>query len=167
MATRRQNQNNAAAKQAGRGRGARRGVMATVVMIVFALLAITALPLCIILLTGLIPTMVSVLADRYRARYLTRTVGAMNLAGIAPLVFQLWTHHFTLDEAMALLMTPMSWLIMYGAAALGWALFLAMPPVARVVVDLRADQLQADLKARAKQLVAEWGEDVTGRSRSN
>jgi hypothetical protein len=141
--------------------------MATVVMIVFALLAITALPLCIILLTGLIPTMVSVLADRYRARYLTRTVGAMNLAGIAPLVFQLWTHHSTLDEAMALLTNPMSWLIMYGAAALGWALFLAMPPVARVVVDLRADQLQADLKARAKQLVAEWGEDVTGRSRSS
>jgi len=167
MATGHQNQTKAAAKQAAGGRGARRGAMATVVMIVFALLAITALPLCIILLTGLIPTMVSVLADRYRSRYLTRTVGAMNLAGIAPLVFQLWTHHFTLDEAIALLTNPMSWLIMYGAAALGWALFQAMPPVARVVVDLRADRLQADLKARAKQLVAEWGEDVTGRGRSN
>jgi hypothetical protein len=162
----RQNQKKAASKQATGGRGAPRGATATVVMIVFALLAITALPLCIVLLTGLIPTMVSVLTDRYRARYLTRTIGAMNLAGIAPLVYQLWTHHFTLDEAMALLSNPMSWLMMYGAAALGWALFLAMPLVARVVVDVRADQQQTYLKARAKQLVAEWGEDVTRRGRS-
>jgi hypothetical protein len=166
MAAPRQNPRKAGAKRAAGGRRARRGTVATIVMMVFALLAITALPLCVILLTGLIPTMVSVLTDRYHARYLTRTVGAMNLAGIAPLALQLWTHRFGIDEAMALLSNPVSWLMMYGAAALGWALFFAMPSLARVVVDLRADQQQTELKARARQLVAEWGEDVTGRGRS-
>jgi hypothetical protein len=143
-----------------------RGAVATVVMVVFALLAITALPLCIVLLAGLVPTMVSIVVDRYRARYLTRTVGAMNLAGIAPMIFQLWTHGFAMADALTMLQNPMNWLLMYGAAALGWGLFLAMPQVARIVVDIRADQHQAELKARAKQLVAEWGEDVTGRSKA-
>src|SRR5579863_332238 len=119
-------------------------------MIVFTLLAITALPLCVVLLAGLVPTMVSVLMDRYRARYLTRTVGAMNLAGIAPVAFQLWTRGLGMSDLMILLSNPMTWLMMYGAAALGWALFFATPPLARLFVDLRADQMQAELKARAK-----------------
>jgi hypothetical protein len=38
-----------------------------------------------------------------------------------------------------------------------------MPSIARVFVDIRADQLQRDLKARAARLVQEWGEEVTGK----
>src|SRR5579864_5436809 len=85
------------------GHGAPRGAVATVLMITFTLLAITALPLCVMLLVGLVPTMVSVLMDRYRARYLTRTVGAMNLAGIAPVAFQLWTRGLDMAAAMTML----------------------------------------------------------------
>jgi hypothetical protein len=147
-------------------RSAPRGAVATAIMIVFTLLAITALPLCVLLLAGLVPTMVSMLVDRYRRRYLARTVGAMNLAGIAPLALQLWTRGLTMADAMEMLANPTNWLMMYGAAGLGWALFLAMPTVARMFVDLRADQIQADLKARARTLVREWGEDVTGRNKS-
>ena len=50
-------------------------------------------------------------------------------------------------------------------AGIGWVLFLGMPSLARIFVDIRADQLQRDLHARAKHLVQEWGEEVTGKAK--
>ena len=141
------------------------GALATVAIALVTLLAVTALPLCLLLMAGLIPTMVAAMVDRFRARYLTRTVGAMNLAGIAPLAFRLWSDGLTLRAATDILLHPVSWLLMYGAAAIGWAIFLGMPSVARTFVDVRADHLQHQLKARAKVLVEEWGEEVTGQAK--
>jgi len=145
-------------------KAAGRGIAAIAALAGMTVLAAMALPLCILVLAGLIPTMVAALLDRYRAKYLTRTVGAMNAAGLAPLVLQLSTHGLGMAETTRLLSSPFNWLMMYGGAAIGWALFLAMPTLARTIVDLRADQLQRQLKARADELVQEWGEEVTGRS---
>jgi hypothetical protein len=152
-----------AAKPAGRV--ARHSASATVVVALVTVLAVTALPLCILLLSGLVPTMVATVVDRYRAKYLTRTVGFMNVAGLAPLIIQLWTHGLTMDGVATLLSRPINWAMMYGAAGIGWVLFLGMPSLARVFVDIRADQLQRELKTRANQLVEEWGEEVAGRPR--
>jgi hypothetical protein len=145
---------------------AKRGASATVAMALVAVLAVTALPLCILLLTGLVPTMVATVVDRYRAKYLTRAVGFMNLAGLTPLIVQLWSHGLAMDGVAGILSRPINWLTMYGAAGIGWGLFLGMPSLARVFVDIRADQLQRDLRARAKLLAEEWGEEVKGRSGS-
>jgi len=147
------------------GRAARRSASATVAIALVTLLAVTALPLCILLLTGLVPSMVAALVDRYRAKYLTRTVGFMNLAGLTPLVVQLWGAGHTMLGLADILSRPINWLTMYGAAGIGWVLFLGMPSLARVFVDIRADQLQRDLEARAAGLVREWGEEVTGKSK--
>ena len=153
----------AAARPAGRT--ARRSASATVAIALVTLLAVTALPLCILLLTGLIPSMVAALVDRYRAKYLTRTVGFMNLAGLTPLVVQLWGAGHTMVGLADILSRPINWLTMYGAAGIGWVLFLGMPTLARVFVDIRADQLQRDLNTRAAGLVREWGEEVTGKTK--
>ncbi|HKX10832.1 MAG TPA: hypothetical protein VJN67_21720 [Stellaceae bacterium] len=147
------------------GGAAKRGASATVAMALVAVLAVTALPLCILLLTGLVPTMVATVVDRYRARYLTRAVGFMNLAGLTPLIVQLWANGLSMDGVAGMLSRPINWLTMYGAAGIGWVLFLGMPSLARIFVDIRADQLQRDLHARAKHLVEEWGEEVTGKAK--
>jgi len=147
------------------GRVAKHSASATAVIALVTVLAVTALPLCILMLSGLIPTMVATVLDRYRAKYLTRSVGFMNLAGLTPLIVQLWSNGLTMDSVAAILSRPISWLMMYGAAGIGWVLFLGMPSLARVFVDIRADQLQRDLKARAGHLVEEWGEEVTGKRR--
>src|SRR5215471_18275354 len=137
------------------GGAAKRGASVTVAMALVAVLAVTALPLCILLLTGLVPTMVATVVDRYRAKYLTRAVGFMNIAGLTPPIVQLWTNGPTMDGVAGILSRPINWLTMYGAAGIGWVLFLGMPSIARVFVDIRADQLQHDLKMRAKHLVEE------------
>lgn len=152
-----------AQKAAARGRSGR-GAAATAAIAMATLLAVTALPVCVLTMAGMVPTVVAALLDRFRAKYLTRTVGAMNVAGLAPLVLQLWSRGLTMADATRLLSNPFNWLMMYGAAAIGWAIFLAMPTIARTIVDVRADQAQRQLKSRAAQLVEEWGEEVTGRA---
>jgi len=144
---------------------ATRRTTATIALFAVILLVVTALPLSILLLAGLVPTIVAALVDNWRAKYLTRTVGFMNLAGLTPLVVQLWGDGLTLVAAVNILSRPVSWLTMYGAAGIGWVLFQSMPSLARVFVDIRADQLQRDLKARAARLVQEWGEEVAGKTR--
>src|SRR5436189_2032838 len=126
----------AAAAARPAGRIARRSASATVAIALVTLLAMTALPLCILLLTGHVPSMVAALVDRYRAKYLSRPVGFMNLAGLTPLVVQLWGAGHTMVGLADILSRPINWLTMYGAAGIGWVLFLGMPTLARACVDI-------------------------------
>ncbi|HUN45764.1 MAG TPA: hypothetical protein VMU85_04560 [Stellaceae bacterium] len=142
--------------------GSSRG-LAILVLFGVVFFAATALPLFLVTAGGLIPTIVALVVDRQRAKYLTRTVGAMNLAGLAPMVVRLWSNGDSLTAAIGILTRPMNWVVMYGAAGVGWCIFLAMPAVARVIVDLQAEQVQASLRERAERLVEEWGEEVKGR----
>jgi hypothetical protein len=155
----------AVAKGATRRPTAEKGYkIATVTVITGTVMAAVALPLCILLVVGLAPTVVAALVDRHRRRYLARAVAATNLAGMVVPVIQLLHVGMSLSGAQAVLGDPRYWLIMYGAAAIGWLLSFSMPSVARVYVDVRADRLQRQLETRAKELVKEWGEEVTGRS---
>lgn len=147
------------AKSSGRGGG---GKTATIYIVIGTLLAVTALPLCVLFVAGMTPTVVAVIVDRNPARYLSRSVAAMNLAGLVQPLLAVLHIGVSLASVEHILADPRSWLSMYGAAAIGWLLTLGMPWIARVFVDIRADQLQRQLQARAEALVTEWGDEVTG-----
>jgi len=154
------------AKSSGsRQRGGGGGIVMTCAIVIVTVLGVTATPLCILLVAGMLPTGAAALIDRHRARYLARTVGAMNLAGIFPAALRLWEAGLTFSALQAALGSPYIWLMMYGAASIGWLLHSGMPPVVRVIVDLRAEETKRRLEARAKTLVEEWGEEVGGRVR--
>jgi hypothetical protein len=148
------------------GRAARRGgVPVTFAIIVVVGLALTALPLCALVLAGTLPTAVAAIVDRHRRRYLARTVGAMNLAGVMPSALRMWEAGISFDSLRQVIDSPYSWLIMYGAAAAGWVLYFCVPPVVAMVLEIKVDEAKHRLEARAKALIEEWGEEVTGRSR--
>ena len=73
----------------------------------------------------------------------------------------------TLDDSFSSLQqvidSPVSWLVMYGAAGIGWVLYFCVPPIVAMVVEVRVDETKRRLEGRAKVLVEEWGEEVTGR----
>jgi hypothetical protein len=134
----------------------------TLTVIVASVLALTALPLCLMLLAGLLPTGVAVVVDRHRRRYLARTVGAMNLAGVAPGALRMWEGGIDFTSLQQVIESPMNWLIMYGAAGIGWVLYFCVPPIVAMVVEVKVDETKRRLEGRAKVLVEEWGEEVTG-----
>ncbi len=51
-------------------------------------------------------------------------------------------------------------MVMYSAAAAGWMLFLAVPPVVGVLLNWTAQRRIAALRARQKRIIEEWGKDV-------
>jgi hypothetical protein len=144
------------------------GGRATLVLgvIVLVMAAALAPPLCGLLAAGLLPTLVALILDRHAALYLTRTVAAMNLAGVTWPALALWEAGLSMAGLREVLGNPLSWLAMYGGASLGWLLYLAIPPVAQLWIEVQADDARARLGARAKALVEEWGEEVTGRPRA-
>lgn len=138
----------------------------TTALVLGAILIVAALPLCLVLGAGLAPTIVAAITDRNPKRYLLRTLGFLNAAGMVLPLAALWHTGFTVFAAAAVLVDPYKWLWMYGTAALGWLIYLSTPPIARLVVDARAAQSEKALEARAKALVDDWGEEVTGRKRA-
>jgi len=150
-----------------RGAKVNEAKIGTAALVLGTLLVVAALPLCIVIAAGMAPSFVAAVTDRHPKRYLLRTLGVLNLAGMVLPLGVFFQSGFTIIGAAMVLVDPYKWLWMYGAAAVGWLIFLAMPPFARVIVDARAEKMEQDLKARSEALIEEWGEDVTGRKRSN
>lgn len=153
-------------KPGARRRGRNTGSAAiTLTVIVIVVLALTALPLCLLVIGGMLPTVVAVVVDHHQRRYLARTVGAMNLAGVMPGALRLWEAGVSFDSLQQVIDSPYNWLVMYGAAAIGWVLYFCVPPVVAMVIEVRVDETKHRLETQAKALVEEWGEEVTGRKR--
>ena len=147
-------------KRGVRRRNAKGGTMAIVAAMV---LVVVALPLCLVVVAGMAPTIVAGITDRNPRRHLLRTVGVLNLSGMVIPMAALLHAGLTVYGAAAVLFDPYKWLWMYGTSALGWLVYLGMPSIARVMVEAQAVRTEHELQQRAKALVEEWGEEVTGR----
>lgn len=143
-----------AAKPAGGGRNA------LILSFLLAPLGLVVLPTTLLLLLGLLPTVAALLVDRDPGRHGAITVGCFNLCGIAPVLIPLWESGHTLDGTLVLLREPLNWLLMYGAAALGWLFFFVVPPAVAVFLAWRMQDRIRELKARQKTLTDEWGPEV-------
>jgi hypothetical protein len=117
------------------------------------------LPTALILVVGGLPTLVAVIVDRHPRHYLSRCVAFTNLAGITPYLLQIWAHHTTI-AAMQMLIDPFVWLVMYGAAAVGWLIYLSAPSIAWLQVELMGSHRANVLKSRQRKLIEEWGDEV-------
>src|SRR5258708_402789 len=97
--------------------------------------ALSALPLCMILVPGMMPSLVVLFVDRGRPRYLSYSVAVMNFAGVLPFLLSL-VGHMTLTAAAAKLSDPLTWLVTYGAAGAGWVICAVTPFLARTCVEI-------------------------------
>jgi hypothetical protein len=139
------------------------GSLATKLAIaILGILAFTVVPLIVVLIPGMMPTLVTLLVDRQRPRYLTYTVGAMNFSGVLPILLTVLKGHLTMTAAGLALTNPVTWIVMYGAAAAGWLIWGATPPLARICLDIQANQKRRALETLGKAVQQEWGEEVAG-----
>ena len=133
---------------------------------VLGLASLAVLPLFLVIVPGMMPTLVTLFVDRQRPRHLTYTVAVMNFAGVLPFLLTLAKTRLSLQTVAGLLTDPMVWLVMYGAAAAGWMICAGMAPLARLCLELQAAQKRRALEALAKAIRQEWGEEVAGGAKS-
>lgn len=124
--------------------------------------AILMLPLTLVLIASLAPTMVARVIDSTERSFMTITIGCMNLVGSLYFVDQLWSSGAELENVLYILRDPIGWAAALAGAGCGWLLFLALPPLmartAQAQTALRLRRLRKD----QEQLVAEWGPEVAG-----
>ena len=155
-------QRTAAVRQAGKAkRGGSVGLL-TVGVLLGTALVVMALPLCVLLLAGMLPSIVAALVDRHPRRYLTATVAIINLAGLVLPALTLVKLGMSLAGAQTILSDPRNWLIMYGAAGTGWIVNAAMLTLARIILGIRDEREERRLHKQAEELVQEWGPEVSG-----
>ncbi len=159
----------AAPKKAARRRGKSAGQPGLKVMVISLALGgllIAALPTALLILVGLTPSLVALIVDVSPGRYLTRCVAGMNLAGIAPFVYQLWSGINDMSSSLRIIGDPFSWLAIYGAAGIGWLLFLGLPGIVQVVQTLNADRRINVLRERQAELLSEWGDSIRPKAKT-
>jgi hypothetical protein len=150
-----------AARSGARASGhATAGRLSTLVAALFAVLLAAALPTALMLTLALLPTVVAMITDRSEARSATISIGALNLAGTWPFLLKLWTTGHTVVNAMQIILSPIVWLIIYAAAGVGWLLYVSFPALVSACMAIFAGRQLAQLRARQKQLIEEWGPEV-------
>lgn len=108
----------------------------------------------------MVPTLVAMVIDRQPQKTMWVTIGAMNLAGTLPSLFNLWQIRGQIDDTFVLLTQPLTMLMAYGAAAMGWVIHQNFTPfVASVIVRKNQIRLK-EIEKRQKELVRKWGDDV-------
>ena len=132
-----------------------------------ALGAIFALPILALLLPSLIvlsvcllPTLGAYVADRYRDKSLAITVGLLNLCGALPALWELWSQGQTTLAARAVLGDVFLWLLAYGAAGVGWLLFMMMPPLVTTYLGISGSSRAKEMRERQEELIDIWGPEV-------
>jgi hypothetical protein len=113
-----------------------------------------------LLMLGLLPTLIVLIADEEAEKSSAITVGAMNLAGVVPFVIELWQKGQTMDIAFAILRQPNTWLVMLGAAAVGRLILYVVPPLAASLAITQAEMRLAKLQDSLVQLKQVWGPET-------
>jgi len=135
------------------------------VLVMLALVGVSVLSpaTALIIAVGAVPYLVTLIVARRTERALPTCVGTMSLVGIAAVLVPLWSTPYaasSFDTAMDLLADPVNSLCLIGSAAVGWAIFYAIPPFAAQTARQAIQARIRGLKAEQEKLVKTWGEDV-------
>ena len=122
--------------------------------------AIFAMPTALLIAVGMVPSLVAYIIDRDPEKSAPMTVAPLNMCGILPFMMELWKHDHTMQAAITKIADPLTWLVMYGAAGVGWALYFLVPPIVTNIEVMRAQGRIESLNGRKKDLIEEWGPDV-------
>lgn len=130
------------------------------IFVAAAMLLPFSLPTLTLLFFAMLPTIAAALVDRGPHRYAWLCVGGLNFAGVSPYLFELWFGDHSFDNALAQLSDVLALLVIYGAAAFGWLLYIAIPPLVGGFLQVAAQRRVTVLRSQQKKLVDLWGPDV-------
>lgn len=109
---------------------------------------------------GLMPTIITWMTESEAGKPRTLSIGAFNLCGVVPYVFELWEKQQSFQFVLHTLKDPNAWMIMYGTCTVGWAIYLGVPKIVLGAMRVRAILRIKELRTYQEAIVEEWGDEV-------
>ena len=135
------------------------------VMLICCFAAVVILQLgFIFIMLAMVPTLVAYFVDNHPGLPLFKTVGACNIATLLPVIEPMLDAivHSEAIKPVELMSNPMNWLIVYGGAALGWALVFLCKIIGSFIMTIIYEYRIVSLERTQKKLIEEWGQNIKG-----
>ena len=139
------------------GRTLRRVIWSGVFLLTMMMIS---LPTVILIGIGMLPSLVAGVIDRSDGKYATFCVCGINFSGLFPFLMDVWFVNHSTDMAIRILTDVFNLVIIFGSAALGWLLFVAVPPVITTFLSVMSQHRMTILKTTQSDIIEEWGEKV-------
>ena len=131
-----------------------------VIVAALGFFALLVLPTSLLLLIGCLPTFVAFYVDKTPRKSLATSVAAMNLAGASLYLFKLWGGGHGLHLSLSLLSDPMTIVVMYGGAGLGYVIDLIVGGAVTEVMFLKAKKRKDSIDKEQAKLIKRWSKKV-------
>lgn len=115
----------------------------------------------LIIIVALLPSIIAYYYDMTRQRYLFRSVFLSNLTGLMPYLGRMLRYGPSSGALHQVMSDPSAWLIIYGAAMMGWLLVQICPLLAQMMISGYHQSQLARYERLQKRIEEEWGPEVT------
>lgn len=130
-------------------------------MILGVLIGVLFLPTSTLLFIGMLPTISAFFLGTRRSGTRISTITALNLLGCMPFVIKLWSGENDMQASATILSTPLTIVIIYGAAMMGYVLDWAVTGVVSAYMYQKGERRIKAIVKRQEALIEVWGKEVT------
>lgn len=138
------------------------GWQGQILLIAFMMTCVLFSAVAVILVVGMIPTIVAAIVDRTEGRMRAMTIGAINFAGCAPFMIEIFKKGNNLETAMTYMLEPRTIVVIYFAAGMGYLIDWAMTGIVSSIMVQKTKGRLKDIQKMQKDLTDRWGIEVTG-----
>lgn len=134
----------------------------TLIMVITTLVLVVVFKLgFLFFVLGILPSIVSYYIDATRSNLSFQTVFTCNLAGVLPFMAQMLQSQDSNNSAVHEIITnSVNWLIVYGAAGVGWLLVFVAPMISQMLINAMHQRQIGRLERQQRILVEEWGSEL-------
>lgn len=133
-------------------------IQKSLLFIFLAILASSVLPVIIVLLIGLLPTITILFVDPKNSAKLV-IVGCFNLSGMFVYLINL-INKFTVDGAFTILGDVFNMIIMLGSAAIGFLVYYEMPNLFAYIAQNTSQRRLVSIDKELEKITEEWGSNI-------
>lgn len=132
-------------------------------MTVACLLGVMFIPIAVIMIVGMAPTVVAGMIDKSKEKLKAITIGFMNFAGCYPYLLELVARHGNDPKvAFNIILDPLNIVIIYTAAGVGYLIEFGVVKSVAGFLKQSAQKRIEEIAVKQQEMVERWGEEVTG-----
>jgi hypothetical protein len=132
-------------------------IIQSVLLLIFFALVVVLQKVMLFALLAMLPSCIAWFIDKSPRKPVFFTVTAFNFAGFFPYFMQIMTSQSLAYATEEMLADIMAWLVIYGAAGVGWLLVLAGPRLSLALVDMYYGGQVMRMEKEKEILNEQWG----------